>query len=68
METTIQFVKGSHRWGRWFCPRKFATNKNYLQETDYTGHIFEDIPDIDGNISDYEILKLDVQVRQDAET
>ena len=29
LETTIQFVKGSHLWGKWFYPRKFATSKNY---------------------------------------
>jgi hypothetical protein len=29
LETTIEFVKGSHLWNKWFYPRKFSTFKNY---------------------------------------
>ncbi len=28
-EATLRFVKGSHRWGQWFFPRKFKNSKNY---------------------------------------
>ena len=28
-EATLKFVKGSHRWNKWFVPRKFETSKNY---------------------------------------
>jgi len=54
----IRFVSGSHRWGRWFYPRKFATQKNYPLEfkDDFGGKIFEDIPaDLDDN-DKYKIL------------
>ena len=29
LDTAIEFVRGSHRWGKWFYPRKFATELNY---------------------------------------
>ena len=29
LESTIQFVEGSHLWPEWFRPRKFATTLNY---------------------------------------
>jgi len=60
-EATIEFVAGSHRWGRWFHPRKFATNKNYVVESDDKHHAYEDIPDIDGDKGTYKILKWAVQ-------
>ena len=28
-ENSVQFVQGSHKWGKWFTPRKFATEANY---------------------------------------
>jgi ectoine hydroxylase-related dioxygenase (phytanoyl-CoA dioxygenase family) len=28
-EATLRFVKGSHKWSKWFFPRKFKTSKNY---------------------------------------
>ena len=31
---TLKFVKGSHRWNKWFVPRKFETSKNYT----FVGH------------------------------
>ena len=32
MESSVKFVRGSHRWGQWFHPRKFATEANYPLE------------------------------------
>jgi ectoine hydroxylase-related dioxygenase (phytanoyl-CoA dioxygenase family) len=29
MPSTLLFIRGSHRWGKEFIPRKFATQKNY---------------------------------------
>ena len=29
LEATLKFVKGSHRWNKWFVPRKFETSNNY---------------------------------------
>lgn len=58
------FVKGSHRWNKWFFPRKFATSFNYpLSSGDYHGKTYENVPS-DDVITDgtYELLSWDVQV------
>lgn len=48
ISSSVQFVKGSHRWGRWFHPRKFATERNYpievKQMEEKEGRTFEDVP------------------------
>ena len=61
LETSLQFVKGSHAWGRWFVPRKFATSRDYaLKEAtsnrDAEGISFESVPDIEGHPEEYEII------------
>ena len=30
-EACVTFVEGSHRWGKWFVPRLFATDKEYAK-------------------------------------
>ncbi|XP_078682522.1 putative phytanoyl-CoA dioxygenase [Branchiostoma floridae x Branchiostoma belcheri] len=61
METCVQFVRGSQGWG-WFFPRKFATTLNYgLTGDDTSGKVFRDVPDIDGDRDNYDILTWDVQ-------
>ena len=63
METTIQFVKGSHRWDRWFRPRKFETNLNYKVDKPHVkDKRWEEMLDIDAHPDDYEILQWAVQV------
>ena len=32
LDSSVKFVRGSHRWGQWFHPRKFATEANYPLE------------------------------------
>jgi ectoine hydroxylase-related dioxygenase (phytanoyl-CoA dioxygenase family) len=49
-ETAIEFVAGSHRWGRWFRPERF--NKAPLNE----GDGLEPVPDIDGERRAYRVL------------
>ena len=61
LETSLQFVKGSHAWGRWFVPRKFATANNYALKNTTDGEaadlaMFESVPDIEGRPDEYEIL------------
>lgn len=51
--TSVEFVAGSHRWGRWFAPRYFAGGAIYY---DVEGSIFEDIPDIEADRDAHEIL------------
>jgi ectoine hydroxylase-related dioxygenase (phytanoyl-CoA dioxygenase family) len=60
VESSLQFVKGSHSQGRLFWPRKFATQKNYQlkNEDDSTGlKDFDSVPDdIDSRPEKYKIL------------
>jgi ectoine hydroxylase-related dioxygenase (phytanoyl-CoA dioxygenase family) len=60
VESSLQFVKGSHAQGPLYIPRKFATQKNYQlkDESDLTGLAgFENVPDdIDARPDKYEIL------------
>jgi len=49
-DTAIEFVAGSHRWGKWFRPDRF--NKTPLNAEDG----LEPVPDIDGERARYRIL------------
>ena len=42
----LKCLRGSHAWGRWFHPRKFATGLNYDKEGGggEDERIYEDIP------------------------
>ncbi len=51
-DCAIEFVAGSHRWGRWFTPRHFVDSSAYA----YDGDPFEPVPDIDARRDDYDIL------------
>lgn len=55
-ETCIEFVAGSHQWGKLFRPRKF-TGVNYERPDDG----LEDLPDIEANRDQYNILGWDMQ-------
>ena len=42
---SVKFVKGSHKWGKWFHPRKFASENNYpVENEDSDGKIFYNVP------------------------
>ncbi len=49
-ETTLEFIAGSHEWGKVYRPQRF--NSEPLNENDG----LEEIPDIDGNRGDYTII------------
>ena len=49
-ETTLEFVAGSHLWGKSYRPQRF--DGSALNANDG----LEEIPDIDGNRDDYEIV------------
>src|SRR5258708_13482544 len=55
-EVCVEFVAGSHRWGRWFRPRKF-TGVAYDHKTD----TLEDMPDISADRASYRLLSWDVE-------
>jgi ectoine hydroxylase-related dioxygenase (phytanoyl-CoA dioxygenase family) len=49
-ETAVEFVAGSHQWGRWFRPERF--NRTALYDDDG----LQPVPDIDGNRDNFTIL------------
>lgn len=49
-ETTLEFIAGSHLWEKYYRPQRF--NGQPLNADDG----LEDIPDIDGNRDDYDII------------
>ncbi|XP_055343916.1 uncharacterized protein LOC129592005 [Paramacrobiotus metropolitanus] len=59
LPTTLQFIRGSHKWG-WFYPRKFATTLNYSLTSTVLDHEYRDVPDI-ANIPESEILQWTLQ-------
>lgn len=61
-ENCIRFVGGSHNWGKWFYPRKFATGKDYPQDNKWKpDREFEPVPDIEAELDKYEILNWDLE-------
>jgi len=63
-ESSIRFVKGSHRWGKWYYPRNFKTWDDYEVNQDYQdaeGRIYESVPkDLDSNPK-YDVTTYDFQ-------
>ena len=55
-ETSIEFVAGSHRWGKWYTPRRF------LDDTDHpASNEGETIPDFDARRHEFEFLSWDLE-------
>ncbi|AYQ89885.1 MULTISPECIES: phytanoyl-CoA dioxygenase family protein [Burkholderia] len=55
-DTCVEFVAGSHRWGKLFRPRKFSG-----VDYDHDSAQLEPMPDIDGNRAAYTILGWDLE-------
>jgi ectoine hydroxylase-related dioxygenase (phytanoyl-CoA dioxygenase family) len=55
-EAGLEFVAGSHRWGRRFVPRKFVDHQPYATADDG----YELVPDIDAQRASLRILRFDV--------
>jgi ectoine hydroxylase-related dioxygenase (phytanoyl-CoA dioxygenase family) len=55
-DVCVEFVAGSHRWGRWFTPTKFVGVRYDRQDDGY-----EVMPDIDANLDDYRFLSWDLE-------
>ena len=47
----VEFIRGSHRWDRWFQPRSFAGENKYEHNES-----FEPMPDIDAERAKYDIV------------
>ncbi len=54
---TLNFVAGSHRWGKLYYPRLFDDGSNYA----YKGGRYETVPDIDAAPGDYRILSWELE-------
>jgi ectoine hydroxylase-related dioxygenase (phytanoyl-CoA dioxygenase family) len=54
-ETCVEFVAGSHRWGKWFRPKRF------VDQADHTSAQGEPVPDIEAHRDDYTILGWDLE-------
>jgi ectoine hydroxylase-related dioxygenase (phytanoyl-CoA dioxygenase family) len=57
-ETGMRFIAGSHRWNRWFVPRRFVDHAPYVDDPDGR---YELVPDLDAAIDDHEVLAFDVK-------
>ena len=61
VERAMRFVAGSHRWDRWFIPRKFIDHTPYGPESGR----YELLPDIDAMIADdpetHRVVQFDTQ-------
>ena len=55
--TCVEYVKGSHRWGRWFQPKFFKQGGVDLQVQDPR---FEPLPDLDAERAVHEFLAWDM--------
>lgn len=54
-QTTLEFIAGSHKWGKFYRPQRF--DGSALNENDG----LEEIPDVNGNRNDYRIIGWDVK-------
>lgn len=64
-ESCLKYIGGSHTWGKWFIPTKFASLKSY-NYTDLqmgTEKAFENTPDIDVDQEKYELLSWNLEVK-----
>ena len=55
-ETTLEFVRGSHRWGRWFAPFD-----SMLDGARHASAEFERCPDIEAARGDYDIVSWELE-------
>ena len=60
-ENSIKFIKGSHRWGKWFIPKKFESNKNYNMNENVDRE-YSAMVDIGSNPEKYVALSWDLEV------
>lgn len=51
----VEYIRGSHKWGRWFQAVSFNPTRAYQNEE------FEPMPDIEGARNDYDIVCFDTQ-------
>lgn len=57
-EVCVEYVAGSHRWGRWFAPRYFNSDTTALKVDDGR---FEAMPDIDAERGRHRFMSWDLE-------
>jgi ectoine hydroxylase-related dioxygenase (phytanoyl-CoA dioxygenase family) len=61
----LRFIAGSHRWGRWFVPRRFVDHVAYadpaVASTDDRARRYELVPDLDAELDRHRLLSWDVE-------
>lgn len=55
-ESSLEFIRGSHRWGRYFAPESFDGEGGWTDES-----VGERMPDIESDRTSYDILGFDVE-------
>jgi hypothetical protein len=55
----LEFIRGSHRWNRWFQPETFGKTEAISQYE--RNPEFEDIPDIEADRDSYDIISWDLE-------
>jgi len=58
-ETCVQYVAGSHRWGRWFAPQYFNRGNTALAVADPR---FEEMPDIESERDQHRFLSWELDI------
>ena len=53
----MEFIKKSHKWGKWYQPEHFAPGASKTYEKNPK---FEKIPDIESNRDKYDIISFDM--------
>jgi ectoine hydroxylase-related dioxygenase (phytanoyl-CoA dioxygenase family) len=53
--TCVEYVAGSHRWGKWYRPRRFADSNDHPTDA------FERVPDIEADRASYRLLGWDLE-------
>lgn len=54
--TCVEYVAGSHRWGKWYTPKRFVDSAEHANATGG-----ESVPDISNHRADYDLLAWDLE-------
>jgi ectoine hydroxylase-related dioxygenase (phytanoyl-CoA dioxygenase family) len=61
----LRFIAGSHRWGRWFVPRRFLDHVPYADPETANAtdgkHHYELVPDLDAELDRHTVLSWDIE-------
>ena len=58
-DTCVEFIAGSHKWGRWFTPKFFKSGNPGLESQDPR---FELVPDFESQREDLDLLSWDLEL------